>query len=92
MYVAVRSAAIPHDDRMTRALHQVKAPYESDEERVQDMLVFMTAGHDTTAGTLTLALMDLAQDPVTLARVQVRSTFHRVVFYVSGPHRAEFEY
>jgi cytochrome P450 len=49
----------------------VRAPYASDEERVQDMLVFMTAGHGTTAGTLTLALMDLAQDPDTLARVQV---------------------
>ena len=54
-------------------VHQVKAPYESDEERVQDMLVFMTAGHDTTAGTLTLALMDLAHNPHTLALVQART-------------------
>jgi cytochrome P450 len=52
--------------------HLVRAPYASDEERVQDMLVFMTAGHDTTAGTLTLALMDLAESPHVLVRVAVR--------------------
>jgi cytochrome P450 len=74
-----RSAPHATSDRSVLG-HLVRAPYASDEERIQDMLVFMTAGHDTTAGTLTLALMDLAESPHVLARVAVRDDHLREPF------------
>ena len=37
--------------------------YESDKERVNDILIFLFAGHDTTAYSLSWTLLELAKNP-----------------------------
>ena len=40
------------------------ADYASDEERISDIIVYFAGGYDTTAYTLSWALLELARNPV----------------------------
>jgi cytochrome P450 len=42
--------------------HLVRGPYESDEARCADMIVFIIAGHDTTAYTIVWTLIELSRN------------------------------
>jgi len=51
------------------------ANYKNDDERISDMIMYMGAGFDTTAGTLAFALLELAKNPAeqeTLRRALVQ--------------------
>ena len=46
------------------------AVYKNDEERAADVLSFLVAGHDTTAYSISWILLELARNPLELARLQ----------------------
>jgi cytochrome P450 len=43
--------------------HLIRSPYETDEARCADMIIFMIAGHDTTAYTIAWTLIELSRNP-----------------------------
>jgi cytochrome P450/NADPH-cytochrome P450 reductase len=43
--------------------HLVRSPYETDEGRCADMLIFLIAGHDTTSFTIAWTLIELSRNP-----------------------------
>jgi len=51
------------------ALIDADEDYDSDVERERDLLVFLFGGYETTANTLTFALLELAQHPIEQKRL-----------------------
>lgn len=43
--------------------HLVRNPYAAEEDRISDMLVFIAAGHETTAWTVTWLLLEVTRHP-----------------------------
>ena len=59
-----------HCDDKSIMGHILRNDYPSDEHRVADIIVFMIAGHETTAHTLSFCLYSLARAPAALRRLQ----------------------
>jgi cytochrome P450 len=50
--------------------HLLRSPYETDEARCADMVVFLIAGHDTTSFTLAWTIIELCKHPEAVARLR----------------------
>ena len=50
--------------------HIVRHSYRTERERLADLVLFVFAGHETTAYTLCFLLLDLAKHPACLSRLQ----------------------
>ena len=48
----------------------MSSPYKSDNERCADVLVFLIAGHDSTAYSLSWVILEVARNPTVLQRIQ----------------------
>ena len=51
--------------------HIVRCPYLTEAERLEDMYGFIIAGYETTAVSLTWAVIEIARDPRVLAKLQL---------------------
>lgn len=66
----MRKSAAGCKDRSTIMSHIMSYDYPSEEHRISDVIVFMVAGHETTAHTMSFFLYCLARHPNVLKKLQ----------------------
>jgi cytochrome P450 len=68
---AFRSKQKKADQELSIMDHIVRNDYPTEKHRISDVVVFMIAGHETTAHTLSFFLYCLAKNPVERRKLQV---------------------
>lgn len=61
---------VPNNNSKTIMSHIMSYSYPSEEHRISDIVVFMVAGHETTAHTMSFLLYCLAKHPAALIKLQ----------------------
>jgi hypothetical protein len=70
----------------------VKYDYDCDAARISDMVLFLIAGHETTAHTLAFFLMEMAKRPVVTAKLQRELDAHMPKLNVDKtPYRPTYD-